>query len=123
MGRRNPGFLNLRGLVAREAPGSTFTTKKGENMRRRFAVLLTAAFVPVFGAAACGGGGIEEGVQQRVEEEVQEGQQQVEEQVEEQVQEATLRVEQETQEARQQIEQEAQEVQKQVEEQVGVEQP
>ena len=80
-------------------------------MRSRFAVLVTAAFVLVFGATACGGA-VEEEAQERVEEEVQEEQQKVEEQV----QEATQQVEQEAQEARQRIEEE---VQQQVEERVG----
>ena len=71
-------------------------------MRRRLTLLFLAAFVAIFGAAACGG--VEEEVQKQVEEQLEEGRTQVEEQVEE---------------GRTQIEQEAQEVQKQVEEKVG----
>ncbi len=70
-------------------------------MRRRFAVLVAAACVSLFGAAACGG----------VEEEVRK-------QAEEQVEEGRTQIEQEVEEGRTQIEQEAQEVQKQVEEKV-----
>src|SRR5215213_5547067 len=57
----------------------------------------------------------EEEVQQRVEEEVQQGRTQIEEQV----QEERTQIEQEAQEAQQKIEQEAKEVQQQVEEKVG----
>lgn len=83
-------------------------------MRKRFTVLVAAAFVLAFGATACGGA-IEEEVQQRVEEEVQKGRTQIEEQV----QEERTQIEQEAQEAQQKIEQEAKEVQQQVEEKVG----
>ena len=70
---------------------------------KRFATLVVAAFVLASGTTACGGP-IEEEVQQRVEEEVQQGRTQIE---------------QEAQEAQQKIEQEAKEVQQQVEEKVG----
>lgn len=71
-------------------------------LRRRLAILFAAALLAVFGAAACGAG--------------------VEEQVEQQVQEATQRIEQEANEVRQGVEQEAQEVQKQIEGNAGEEQ-
>ena len=83
-------------------------------MRKRFTVLVAAAFVLVFAATACGGA-IEEEVQQRVEEEVQKGRTQIEEQV----QEERTQIEQEAQEAQQKIEQEAKKIQQQVEEKVG----
>ena len=70
---------------------------------KRFATLVVAAFVLASGTTACAGP-IEEEVQQRVEEEVQQGRTQIE---------------QEAQEAQQKIEQEAKEVQQQVEEKVG----
>jgi hypothetical protein len=82
-------------------------------VRRRLAILFATALLSVFGAVACG-----VGVQEQVEQQVQEGQ----EQVDEQVQEATQLIEQETNEVRQGIEQEAQEVQKQVEGNAGGEQ-
>ncbi len=71
-------------------------------MRRRFAVLVAAASVSLYGAAACGG--VEEDVRKQAEEQVEEGRTQIEQEVEEG--------------RRTQIEQEAQEVQKQVEEKV-----
>ncbi len=74
-------------------------------MKRKFAILYAAAFVSIFGAAACGGAG--EDIQERAEEQVQEVQQQAEEQV---------------QKASEQIEQEAQEAQERVKEEVGEEQ-
>ena len=69
-------------------------------MRRRFAVLVAAASVSLFGAAC---GRVEEDVRKQAEEQVEEGRTQIEQKVEE---------------GRTQIEQEAQEVQKQVEEKV-----
>ena len=71
-------------------------------MRSRLAILFATALFAMFGAAACGAG--------------------VEEQVEQQVQEATQRIEQEANEVRQGIEKEAQEVQKQIEGNAGEEQ-
>src|SRR5215216_6166562 len=85
----------------------------GENVKR-FATLVAAAFILASGTTACAGP-IEEEVQQRVEEEVQQGRTQIEEQV----QEERTQIEQEAQEAQQKIEQEAKEVQQQVEEKVG----
>ena len=67
-------------------------------MSKRSATLVLAAFVLAFGATACGGA-IEEEVQQRVEEEVQ----QERTQIEEQVQEERTQIEQEAQEAQQKI--------------------
>ncbi len=82
-------------------------------MRRRLAILFATALLAMFGAAACGAG-----VQEQVEQQVQEGQ----EQVDQQVQEATQRIEQEANEVRQGIEKEAQNVQKQIEGNAGEEQ-
>jgi hypothetical protein len=48
-------------------------------MKRRFAILFAAALVSVSGAAACGG--VQEELQKRAQEKVQEGQQRVEEEV------------------------------------------
>jgi hypothetical protein len=86
----------------------------GENVSKRFATPVVVAFVLASGTTACGGA-IEEEVQQRVEEEVQQGRTQIEEQV----QEERTQIEQEAQEAQQKLEQEAKEVQQQVEEKVG----
>jgi hypothetical protein len=55
--------------------------KRRRNVRRRLAILFATSVLAVFGAAACGAG--------------------VEEQVEQQVQEATQRIEQEANEVRQ----------------------
>ena len=71
-------------------------------MRRRLTILFATTLLAVFGTAACGVG--------------------VEEQVEQQVQEATQRIEQEANEVRQGIEKEAQEVQKQIEGNAGEQQ-
>jgi ElaB/YqjD/DUF883 family membrane-anchored ribosome-binding protein len=72
-------------------------------VRRRFAVLVTAACLSLFGFGAAACGGVEEDVRKQAEEQVEEGRTQIEQEVEE---------------GRTQIEQEAQEVQKQVEEKV-----
>ncbi len=66
-------------------------------MRKRLAVLVAAAFVLVFGAAACGG--VEQEVREQVEQEVQEGR----EQVEQEIRDGREQVEQEIQEERTQI--------------------
>ncbi|CAA9405874.1 MAG: hypothetical protein AVDCRST_MAG78-93 [uncultured Rubrobacteraceae bacterium] len=97
--------------------GEQVHPKGRRSVRRRLAILFAAALLSTFGAAACGAG-----VEEQVEQQVQEGQEQVEQQVEDRVQEATQRIEQEAKEAQQGVEQEAQEVQKQIEEQVGGEQ-
>jgi hypothetical protein len=55
--------------------------KRRRNVRRRLAILFATSVLAVFGAAACGAG--------------------VEEQVEQQVQETTQRIEQEAKEVRQ----------------------
>ena len=70
-------------------------------MRRRFATLSAAAFASIFGTAACGA---EEQIQQRVEEEVQQGRTQIEGRV---------------QDAQKQVDEQVQDVQKQVEEKPG----
>jgi len=86
----------------------------GRSVRKRLVILFATTLVAVFGTTACG-----VGVEEQVEQQVQEGQEQVEQQVDQQVQEATQRVEQEANEVRQGIEKEAQEVQKQIEGNVG----
>ncbi len=68
-------------------------------MRRRLTILFATALLAMFGAAACGAG-----VEEQVEQQVQEGQEQVEQQVDQQVQEATQRIEQEAQDVQKQIE-------------------
>ena len=72
-------------------------------MRKRFAVLVAAAFVALSGVAACGGG-VEEKVRQRVDEEVQQGKQRAQEKVDQEVQKAKKKVEQGVQKARKQVE-------------------
>jgi sensor domain CHASE-containing protein len=94
--------------------GKQVHLKGRRSLRRRLAILFVAALLSVFGAVACGAG-----VEEQVEQQVQEGQEQVEQQVEQQVQEATERVEQQADEVRQGIEQEAQDVQKQIEGNAG----
>ena len=75
-------------------------------MRKRFAVLVAAAFVALSGVAACGGG-VEEKVRQRVDEEVQQGKQRAQEKVDQEVQKAKKKVEQGVQKARKQVEEKA----------------
>ena len=75
-------------------------------MRKRFAVLVAAAFVALSGVAACGGG-VEEKVRQRVDEEVQQGKQRAQEKVDQEVQKAMKTVEQGVQKARKQVEEKA----------------
>ena len=72
-------------------------------MRKRFAVLVAAAFVALSGVAACGGG-VEEKVRQRVDEEVQQGKQRAQERIDQEVQKAKKQVEKEVQKAKQQVE-------------------
>jgi uncharacterized protein HemX len=108
-------------------PGEKVYLKGRRSVRRRLAILFATALLSVFGAAACGAG-VEEQVEQQVQEgqeqveqQVQEGQEQVEQQVEQQMQEATERIEQQADEVRQGIEQEAQDAQKQIEGNAGEE--
>jgi hypothetical protein len=107
----------FEGLLSRGGCGEQAYRKGRRSVSRRFAILFAIAFVPMFGAPACGGG-VEEQVRDEAEEQFQQGQ----EQVEEQVQEATQRMEQEAGEARQKVEQEAQEVREKIEEKAGEEQ-
>ena len=81
-------------------------------MKRRIAILIAAVLVSSLGAAC--GGGVQEEVQKRAEEEVEKGRQQVEEQIEE----GRTQIEQEVQQGRTQVEEQVQEGQQQVEEQV-----
>ena len=67
-------------------------------MRRRIGILFMVAFVSMFGAPSCGG--VEEQVQERVDQEVQE----VQEQAEEAVQGGRTQIEEEIQEGQTQIE-------------------
>ena len=97
--------------------GEQVHPKGRRSVRSRLAILFVTALFAMFGAAACGAG-----VEEQVEQQVQEGQEQVEQQVDQQVQEATQRIEQEANEVRQGIEKEAQEVQKQIEGNAGEEQ-
>jgi cell division protein FtsB len=97
--------------------GEQVHLKGRRSVRRRLAILFATALLAMFGATACGAG-----VEEQVEQQVQEGQEQVEQQVDQQVQEATQRIEQEANEVRQGIEQEAQDVQKQKEGKAGEEQ-
>jgi cell division protein FtsB len=97
--------------------GKQVHLKGRRRVRRRLAILFATALLSTFGAVACGAG-----VEEQVEQQVQEGQEQVEQQVDQQVQEATQRIEQEADEVRQGVEQEAQEVQKQIEGNAGEEQ-
>ncbi len=66
-------------------------------MRKRLAALVAAAFVLVFGAAACGG--VEQEVREQVDQEIQEGR----EQVEQGLQEEQTQIEQEIEKGRTQI--------------------
>jgi len=106
----------LKGLY-RGGPGEKAYLKGRRSVRRRLAILFATALLSVFGAAACGAG-----VEEQVEQQVQEGQEQVEQQAEQQMQEATERIEQQANEVREGIEQEAQDVQKQIEGNAGEEQ-
>jgi hypothetical protein len=105
----------FEGPVPGEGPGEKVHLKGRRSVRRRLAILFATALFSVFGAAACG-------VEEQVEQQVQEGQEQVEQEVEQQMQEATERIEQQANEVRQGIEQEAQDVQKQIEGNAGEEQ-
>ena len=102
-----------RGRTAGDS-GEQVNPKGKRIVRRRLAILFATALLAVFGAPACGAG-----VEEQVEQQVQEGQEQVEQQVDQQMQEATQRIEQEANEVRQGIEQE---VQKQIEGNAGEEQ-
>jgi hypothetical protein len=106
----------FEGAVPGGVPGEKAYLKGRRSVRRRLAILFVTVLLSVFGAAACGAG-----VEEQVEQQVQEGQEQVEQQVEQQTQEATERIEQQADEVRQGIEQEAQDVQKQIEGNAGEE--
>jgi hypothetical protein len=80
-------------------------------MKRRFAILFTAALLPGFGVAACGGG-VQEGVEKRAKEELEKGRQRVEERVQEERQ----KVEKQIEEGRQEVEKRVQEGRQKVEE-------
>ena len=73
-------------------------------MKRKCAFLFAAALVSVFGVAACGGG-VQEDVEKRAQEELEKGRQQVEERVQEERQQ----VEKKVQEGRQEVEKKVQE--------------
>jgi len=79
-------------------------------MRRRFGILFGVASASMLGVAACGG--VQEQVQEQVDQEVQG----VQDQVEEELQGVQDQVEEEVQGGRTQIEEQIQEGQKQVEE-------
>jgi hypothetical protein len=80
-------------------------------MKRRFAILFAAALVSVFGVAACGGG-VQEDVEKRAQEELEKGRQRVEERV----QEEQTKVQENVEERRQEVEKKVQEGRQKVEE-------
>jgi Skp family chaperone for outer membrane proteins len=81
-------------------------------MKRRFAVLFTAALVSVSGAVACGG--VQQELQKRAQEEVKKGRQQVEQKVQEERRKVEKKVQEKVQEGRQRVEEEVNKAQKQV---------
>ena len=71
-------------------------------MRRKFAILLTAILVALFGATACGG--VQQQVEDRAREEVEKKVQEGKKQVEKRMQQGKKQVEKKVQEGRKQVE-------------------
>ena len=71
-------------------------------MRRKFAILLTAILVALFGATACGG--VQQQVEDRAREEVEKKVQEGKKQVEKKMQQGKKQVEKKVQEGRKQVE-------------------
>ena len=79
-------------------------------MRRKFAILLTAILVALFGATACGG--VQQQVEDRAREEIDKGRQQVEKRAREEInkgrKQVEKRVKEEVKKGRQQVEKKTQ---------------
>ena len=86
----------------------------GENMRRKLAVLLVAALVPMFGAAACGQA-VEDRVKQEVDKQVQKG----EDRVNKELEKGQKKLEKEAGKVQKQIEEGAKDARKQAEKKAG----
>ena len=71
-------------------------------MRKKFAILLTAILVALFGATACGG--VQQQVEDRAREEVEKKVQEGKKQVEKRMQQGKKQVEKKVQEGRKQVE-------------------
>ena len=76
-------------------------------MRRKFAILLTAILVALFGATACGG--VQQQVEDRAREEVEKKVQEGKKQVEKKMQQGKKQVEKRMQQGKKQVEKKVQE--------------